>query len=320
MWWTKSAKPSIKCTRVVPTSHRPGAKGTYIVRLSCANRQRLKARNGAYLKVSYGKASVLARLSVDDELNGTTIRMDQTLRTAICLEKIMTGLAKKELVYNPGGDGDLSHPIVIQRSNFRGPTLLARRLKQQYLICLVHHAIPRDMETPIARLTKQSMDVVGIQPGDKVLLISETRCRSLRCLPLDPKTETQLPLPSMHEQSTPPCPDSAYEGLLLPWITIDWQTRLDLGVVPWQPIIVGRDPRHALALEFNHVAAALALAAVGGAIVIPQEKLQLLETKLGEYDYLGWVAPIVPWVPAIIIFVGLFTVLILILFSIRSRI
>ena len=318
MWRTQSPKPSIECTRVCPTSHRPGSEGTYIVRLSPANKQLLKVRNGAYLKVSYGKASVLARLSVDRDLDDETIRIDQTLRTAICLEKIMQGSGKKELMYSPGRAGALEYRIVIQRSNFPGPTLLARRLKQQYLICLVHHAIPRDMETPIARLTEQSMEVVGIQPGDKVLLFNEERRRSLRCLPLNPKT--QLPLPTMRQYFTPPCPDSAYEGLLLPWVTIDLQTRLDLGVDPWQPILVGRDPRHALALEFNHVAAALALAAVGGAIVIPQEKLQQLETVLGKYNYLGWLAPIVPWVPAIIIFIGLFGVLMLILFKIRSRI
>ena len=307
MWWTKSAKPSIKCTRVLPTSHRPGAKGTYIVRLSRANRQWLKARNGAYLKVSYGKASVLACLSVDDELNDTTIRMDQTLRTAICVEKVMTGKGKKELLYTPGGDGDLSHPIVIQRSNFRGPTLLARQLKQQYLICLLHHAIPTDMETPIARLTKQSMEVVGIQPGDKVLLISEKRRRSLRCLPLDP--ETQVPLPTMRQYFTPLCPDSAYEGLLLPWVTIDLQTRLDLGVDPWQPIIVGRDPHHTLALEFNHVAGVLAVGALGGALVVPQAITQM--------EFLGRFGPFVPFA---IIMTGLLAVLMLILFKIRSSI
>ena len=298
MWWSPSAnKPSIECTQVCPTSHRPGSKGTYIVRLSAANRRLLKVRNGAYLKVSYGNALVLACLSVDDELNDTTIRMDQTLRTAICLEKIMQGKGKKELLYTPGGDGDLSHPIVIQRSNFRGPTLLARRLKQQYLICLVHHATPRDMETSIARLTKQSMDVVGIQPGDKVLLISETRRRSLRCLPLDP--ETQVPLPTMREYFTPLCPDSAYEGLLLPWVTIDLQTRLDLGVAPWQPIIVGRDPGNAIVSEFGQVVLGVALAAVGGSIIA------------ADYADISFSYGIL---------VAGFVVLLLIVFKIRSRI
>lgn len=303
MWWKQSSKLSIQCTRVRRTKDRPGSEGTYIVRLSPTNRRRLGVRDGAYLKVSYGKASVLACLSEDSTQNDETIRIDQTLRHAICLQKIMQ--EGEELVYEPGGNGSLKHPIAIHRSDFPGPNLLARMLKQQYLICILHHAIPRDMETPIARLTKQSMEVVGIQPGDKVLLFSEKRRRSLRCLPLDP--ETQLPLPTMRQYFTPPCPDSAYEGLLLPWVTIDLQTRLDLGVDPWQPILVGRDPRHALTLEFNHVAAALAVGALGGAIVVPVEKL----------TFLGWFAP---FVPSAIVFIGLFAVVMLILFKIRSRI
>ena len=140
MWGTRSAKSSIKCTRVCPTSERPGSKGTYIVRLSRANTRRLKVGNRAYLKVSYGEASVLACLSVDAGLDDETIRMDQTLRTAICLEKIMQGSAAKELVYSSDIDGALKHPVVIERSAFRGPTRLSRLVKQQYLICLVHAA------------------------------------------------------------------------------------------------------------------------------------------------------------------------------------
>lgn len=99
-----------------------------------------KVRNGAYLKVSYGEASVLACLSDDPGLDDETIRMDQTLRTAICLEKIMQGSAAKELVYSSDIDGALKHPVVIERSAFRGPTRLSRLVKQQYLICLVHAA------------------------------------------------------------------------------------------------------------------------------------------------------------------------------------
>ena len=264
MWGTRSAESSIKCTRVCPTSERPGSKGTYIVRLSRANTRRLKARNGAYLKVSYGEASVLACLSDDPGLDDETIRMDQTLRTAICLEKIMQGSAAKELVYSPDAARDLEEPIRIERSAFRGPTLLARLVKQQYLICLVHQALSMDMETPIARLTNSSMEVIGIQSGDKILLISEKNRKPLRCLPLD--TEG-LPLEAMRTVFTPVCPDVEDQDMLLPWVTIDLQTRLDLGVAPWQPIIVGRDPGNAIVSEFGQVVLGVALAAVGGSII-----------------------------------------------------
>lgn len=262
----------------------------------------LKAKKRPYLKVSYGKASVLARPSVDDELDDQTIRMDQTLRTAICLEKIMQGTgAKRELLYTEDGSGSLNLPVTVQRSNFGGPSVFARLLKQQYLVCLVHHAKPRDMETPIARLSKQSMGVIGIQPGDKVKLISETCQKSLRCLPLDPNVK--LPLRSMRRLYPPPCPSKAYRGLLLPWITMDLQTRLDLKVKPWQPIILGRDPYQALATEFNHVALGLALSALGGAIAVPKE-----------------ISAEHPWLPLSIVMVGLAGVLMLIWVKIRSRI
>ena len=286
MWGTRSAESSIKCTRVCPTSERPGSKGTYIVRLSRANTRRLKVRNGAYLKVSYGEASVLACLSDDPGLDDETIRMDQTLRTAICLGKIMQGSTAKELVYSPDIDGALKHPVVIERSNFRGPTRLARLVKQQYLICLVHHAIARDMETPIARLTESSMEVIGIQTGDKVLLISEKTRKPLRCLPLDPKG---LPLESMRKYFTPPCPDTEYQDLLLPWVTIDLQTRLDLGVDPWQPIIVGRDPGHAIISEFGQVVLGVALAAVGGTFVVSDDAWQLAIITTGLVAVLAFI-------------------------------
>ena len=267
-------KPTIQCTRVRPTSYRPGAEGTYIVRLSSTNQDRLRVGNGAYLNVSYGKASVLARLSVDKDLDDKTIRIDQTLRTALCLEKIMQGLrGKKELVYRLKGRGALKLPVVIQGSNFPGPTLLARLVKQQYLICIVHHALPTDMETPLARLSKSAMDAIGIQPGDKVLLISETARKALRCFELDP---SQLPLKSMRKDFKPPCPYALYKDLRLPWVTMDMQTRIGLNptgldhyeVKPWYPILVGRDPRHAVITEFAALAFTLAVGAVGGAIVV----------------------------------------------------
>jgi hypothetical protein len=306
MRWARSPnKPSIEITRVKRTDKRPGSEGTYIVRLSRANVRQLKIRNGAYLKVSYGEASVIACLSVDETLDEETIRIDQTLRTALYLERVMQGSREKELVYTPDKRGNLAHPIIIQRSKFRGPSVLARLVKQQYLICTVHIAMAEDMEKPIVRLPEDSMKVIGIQPGDKVLLISEKgrkRVR-LRCLALDPKK--QLPLETMKATWPLPNPDasSTDQELNLPWITLDLQTRLELGVDPWQPIIVGRDPYHALTSEFTTVAMALALSALGGAVVIPQ----ILQDKH-------------PWLPLSIILASFAIVSILIGLKIRSRI
>lgn len=298
-------KPSIECTRVQPTKHRPGSKGTYIVRLSPDNTRRLKVKDGAYLNISYGEASALACLSVNKDLDDETILMDQTLRHAICLKGFMQEAEKKnELNYNPDGEGDLTHPIIVQGSNFRGPSIVAKLFKKQYLICIVHHATPRDMETPLARLTTEAMGVLGIQRGDKVLLISEKKTpKSLRCLPLNP--DTKLPFKSMNS-FTPPCPESAYEELHLPWITIDMQTRLDLGVNPWFPVIVGRAPRHILAYELGELASAIAIAAMGGAFVFP-----------ANISFLGKFAE---WLPTGIIALGIITVGIVTLFKIRSKI
>jgi len=304
-WPYFNNKPAIECKRVKRTGERPGSEGTYIVRLSRENVRRLKARNGVYLKVSQGEASVLARLSVDETLDQETIRIDQTLRTALCLERIMQGPGKKELVYNPDGSGDLAYPIVIQRSRFRGPSLLARLVKQQYLICRVHNAMTRDMEKPIARLKEDSMKVIGVQPGEKVLLISENSRKRvrLRCLALDPGIN--VPTETLTATWPQPHPDALCEDqeMNLPWITLDLQTRLKLGVEPWQPIIVGRDPLHAVALEFTTVAMGLALSALGGAVVIPESLKQNHA-----------------WIPLSFIFVSFCLVSILICLKIRSRI
>lgn len=273
-------RPSITCSRVIRTDIRPGSEGTYIVRLSQSNSKRLKARNATYLQVRYGNGSVMAYLSIDGSMDDAemvrdeTVRVDQTLRTAIGLEPIMQGSEKKELIYSPDGDGDLKYPIVIQRAKFRGPGWITRLLKQQYLICVVHHAMSTDMETPLVRLTTRAMQVLGIEPGDKVRLINNERHKTVRCLPLDPKF--QLPSERMETSYG----DWKYElpmdeDLRLPWITMDRQTRLALDVQPWQAIIVGRNTLNALASEFSQVALAVALAALGGALVVDHLFTQL---------------------------------------------
>lgn len=300
----RAGEAIIKCTRVWRTEDRPGSEGTYIARLSNKNRRCLNVGERAYLRISYGKASVLACLSVDPNLDNNTIRLDQTLRQALCLKKVMR--RDDELVYRADGKGPeetpsaeistdpllaltplstghcrpgaekktLSHPIVVQPSGFPGPTLLARLFKYQYLICQVHHAFSRDMEKPLVRLTTQSMEDIGIAPGDKVLLISEHTQESMRCLTLEAREP--LPLRSMYHNFTPVCPGEYYTGSMLPWITIDNDARRKLKIEPWQAIVVGRDPYHALTLEFNQVATGLALAALGGAIAVPDQFKPLL--------------------------------------------
>jgi hypothetical protein len=84
---------------------------------------------------------------------------------------------------------------------------------------------------------------------------------------------------------------------------MDHQMRLDLDVQPWQPIIVGRDPRHAVSSEFTTVAMAVALSALGGAVTVPES----IEEKVG---WIGWG----------ILFVGLAVVATLITLKIRTRI
>ncbi len=179
----------------------------------------------------------------------------------------MQGRNKKKLVYSGEGCGRLKYPIAIQRANFSGPNPITRLFKQQYLICIVHHAMGLDMETPHVRLTAQAIQVLGIQPSDKVVLISDKGHKKRRCLTLDPKFE--LPSKTMKKTfAVWKCPFPKDKDLRLPWITLDRQTRLDLDVQPWQPIIVGRDPYHALTSEYSQVVLAVALGAVGGAIIV----------------------------------------------------
>jgi hypothetical protein len=258
---------------------------------------------GVYLRVSCGRVSVPGRLSIDAELDKETVALDQTLRTALYLKRVLQ--EGEVLIHDPKKGGDLPHPIVIHRSEFPGPRLLARLVKQQYLICNVHNAMGQDMEKPIARLTEDAMKVIGIQPGDKALLIHEKRRKRIRCLALDPNTNKKLPSDTMTQAW--PLGDikapSSDDMLNLPWITLDRQRRDELGVEPWQPIIVGRDPRHALTLEFTTVAMAVALSGLGGALAIPKE-----------------IAKKLPWLGWSIVFGSLAVILTLIGLKIRSRI
>jgi hypothetical protein len=153
------------------------------------------------------------------------------------------------------------------------------------------------MEKPIGRLTNNSMEAIGILPGDKILLISETRRKSMRCLALDP--DKNLPSDTMLNTFTGwRCPELEDKDLRLPWVTLDRQSRLEMGVDPWVPILVGRDPYHTLLSEFSQVALAVALGAVGGALFFQDH----------------------PFVQFAILFVGFAAISMLIVSKIRSRI
>ena len=221
--------------------------------------------------------------------------MDQTLRTALGLEKIMQGQGKTELVYRPDQNGDLSAPIVVQRSSFRGRHWLARLIKQQYLICIVHHSLAEDMEKPLVRLSHDALEVIGIKSGDKVWVISEKGRKSVRCLALN--RDDSLPLPTMAKYfgHIRPCPEAVYDEMVLPWITLDSDTRAELGVEPWQPIVVGR----ALGQVITPEAVTVGLGMVAGALVVPQN------------------APY--WVPMVFVIIGAVCASILSVIKIRSK-
>ncbi|MFC1585212.1 hypothetical protein ACFL5V_06680 [Fibrobacterota bacterium] len=146
------------------------------------------------------------------------------------------------------------------------------------------------------------MEVIGIKPGDKILLIGEEGRQSIRCLPMNPEVQKKLPLESMNTFAIP-CANQDYDELQFPWVCIDKQTRLKLGAEPWQAVLVGRDPGHVLAWELGGLAAAVALSAIGGAIVVPETIRQAL-----------------PWLPLGIVLAGLATVILFTLIKIRSRI
>ena len=160
------------------TKNRPGSNGTYIVRLSQANRDSLKVKDGAYLKISYKNMSVLGCLSVDTKLEDDQLRLDQTLRMAINLKGYLQsaeGKTEKGMY--------VDDPIKVQPSNFAGPNRFSRLLNQQYLICVIHHALETDMEKPtIVRLTPYSLEALGVEAGDKVLLNSDVGRVTVRCL------------------------------------------------------------------------------------------------------------------------------------------
>ena len=251
------------------TKDRPGSSGTYIVRLSQANRDSLNVKDGAYLKISYKEASVLGCLSVDKDLEDDQLLLDQTLRMAINLKGYLQSAEGKteKGIY-------VDDPIEIQPSKeFAGPNRLSRLLNQQYLICVVHHALETDMEKPtIVRLTPYSLEALGVEPGDKVLLISDVGRVTVRCLSLNEKDVETLPTENMKKLQRV----RTEESRKLPWILMDLQTRNllnpteddDNDVKPWDTVIVSRHLPHSFTSELGTVAMGLALGALGGAVVL----------------------------------------------------
>ncbi len=302
--WRRSKRGPVECPLVLPTTKRPHSQGSYIVRLSEENRKRLGVGNLSYLKIAYGRASVLGRLVVDHELDDRTICMDQTHRVALGLEGILQGQSRRGLIYGEAGGGvspaeltDISQPIRITTSKFRGPNLLERLLRYQYIVCRVHVALNVDMEKPIARLSENSLEVIGVAPGDKVRVIGELSSRSVRCLALS--SISTLPSEDMKRAFGEPFGAAVDSDSGLPWCTLDKQTRDELDVKPWDNVLVSRSLWQVLASEFRSVGLAISLSLVGVALSLPNDGAS--------------------YFPVALIGLGLVMALLLILVQVRSR-
>jgi len=317
----------LKCLEVERTVDRPNSQGTYIVRLSGHNRKRLGVHDGSYVGISYKNMSAVACLSVDDHLDDQTIRMDQTHRVALGIESVLQGTNEKRLVYSKepndqtARDGELDSPIRIKASGFRGPRLLQRLLRFQYLLCRVHTARNVDMEKPVSRLPPDALQIVGIKPGDQVQLISDSETVSIRCFEVHATRPDHDEFPGANMEAYPsplkPASDKEKEPALagdsdssndyqstLPWCTIDFETRKRLGVKPWDVILVGRSVTQALMSELQTVSLAIVLSLVGVAITLPKE----LIPQDNDYARPGLVG------------LGLVAILGLIIARIRSRV
>lgn len=146
----------------------------------------------------------------------------------------------------------------------------------QVNMCRVSRTTSNDMELNIARLTPETLETIGAESGDTVILESTKKIIRIRSLCLGQRQEDYI---RRNEENRPDIfPDwldqlydedcAEAEKLDLPLVLIDLQTRLELGVEPGDPVRVYRSIRQAIANRIHLVSLPLIVSVIGALITL----------------------------------------------------
>lgn len=159
-----TSSPIIKGSfRVLGTSIRTEAGSNYICELNSKILEENNIKVGSFLLLLNEVEdpyldrqrifSIQAKCLPNDFLKPEEIRVDQSIRDAI-------GIKKKEL-------------IRISKSRLKSPPFYERIFNYQYVFCRVKRSEIVDMEKRMIRIRHDTMEIIGIQNGDLVVIESE---------------------------------------------------------------------------------------------------------------------------------------------------
>ena len=250
---------SSKKFKVNKTEKRADASGYFLAQIKHNNDQN-SFKNGSLVLVTHEiegeKYSVKAKLKYikDDELDTDTVRLDQKIRMAIGATKINES------------------KVLIQKvdNNFERK-YSDRFFGKQTNILRVKRASFNDMEIPICCIEKRVMKTIGVVEGDKIFVEGPQKRIEIQVLELSPKMiESRLEL--MKRKGDDYYVKTKHGEVFfknrntsqdLPWIFMDYDTRMELDIQPYDPVLVYRSNSFAIKKKLHQTTLPLIAMIVG---------------------------------------------------------
>lgn len=257
------------------TNKRNSPKGHFLVQLSeedikaCklkSNRNVIITHDTGEIEVVDGEEksieiNVLARLHKCSEIKEEgTIRLDQTIRAAIGVNK-KTDETERHEVSIDKVPKNRNRPISEWLFSFGRQRSIARVLMATFT----------DMEVNICRIRETTMECIGIENGDKIVIESTTKRIKIRALNLSEqmvrvREEGQKIDTSFYSLKTNPRL-SAIKNINkdddLPWILIDFDARNELEVKIGDPVVIYRSNGYAISKNIQSLTVPLVVMLVG---------------------------------------------------------
>lgn len=189
------------------------------------------------------KVKVVARLHESSEVVKGKIHLDQTIRAAIGVNK---------MAENAG-----YYAVSIAKLNNRRKEPVSTRLfrfGQQRSIARVLIASFTDMEVDLCRIRESTMECIGIENGDKIVVESVSGRINIRAVKLSEQMAMVRERKQMEEGSYS-IKNNLRHSIInqsysidddLPIIFIDYDARKNLGIKPGDPVIIYRNNGHAI--------------------------------------------------------------------------
>ncbi|MBN2441837.1 MAG: hypothetical protein JXJ04_10835 [Spirochaetales bacterium] len=223
------------------TKIREKTQGQFLVKMNPKSISMLKRiQNGKRVFVSHEQDghiyTVSAMLQADDSVDEEDIEVDQKIREALFVRKCEKVFLKP--YENPKG------PSV---NNFFNKLFGI----QTNIVC-VKSANKNDMELPLCRISAHTMETIGVESGDTIIIESPTSSIRMKIFELTN---------DIIRQRIDSIPEEKKETL--PWILMDFDARSHLGIKKNDPVIIYRDLNYLAGKKVHLLSEPLVLTIIG---------------------------------------------------------